>query len=129
MPYVYLDVDELEGTEKVGSRQCVALLQHYAKLPLTAKWAEGKSVFRDLTLKKGTAVATFVGGKYQSLSTGNHAAFFISQDGAGMWIMDQWSNDVTKPNVSKRYIRPKGKFKNGAFIDASNNADAYSVID
>ena len=33
MSYVYSKVDELDGTEKVGSKQCVALLQHYQNLP------------------------------------------------------------------------------------------------
>jgi hypothetical protein len=129
MSYVYSNVDDLDGTAKVGSRQCVALVQHYAKLPVTANWKEGDAVLGNAKVVKGTAIATFVDGKYKSLPTGNHAGFFISQDLKGMWIMDQWSSDVSKPKVSKRYISRKGKDAKGKFFDASNNADAYSVIE
>src|SRR5687768_4295719 len=129
MSYIYSKVDDLEGTAKVGSHHCVALVQHYAGLPVTAQWKEGGSVIGNLALAKGTAVATFVDGKYKSLPTGNHAAFYLSQDAGGMWIMDQWKNNTTKPKVSKRYIRKKGKTASGAFVDPSNNADAYAVIE
>lgn len=129
MPYVYLNIDSLKGTVKVGSKQCVALLQHYSKLRQTALWKEGQSVVGDISIAKGTAIATFVGGKYQSLSTGNHAAYYLSQDSAGIWIMDQWKDDKSKPKVSAHYIKRKGKLASGAFLDPSSNADAYSVIE
>lgn len=128
MPYVYSKVDDLENTEKVGSRQCVALVQTYAKLPSAIFWKEGKSVSDSLIIPKGTAIATFVDGKYQNRSTGNHAAFFVSKGAGGIWIMDQWADDRTKPKVSKRFIRRKGRV-DGAYIDPSNNADAYSIIE
>jgi hypothetical protein len=129
MPYVYLKVDDLDGTKKVGSKQCVALLQHYAHLPVTSAWREGKAVAGDYSLAKGTAIATFVEGKYQSHTTGNHAAFYLRQDGGGIWVMDQWADDRSKPSVSERYLRRKGTSSNGRFVDPSNNADAYSVIE
>jgi hypothetical protein len=81
-----------------------------------------------MQLSKGTAIATFVDGKYQSLSHGNHAAFFLRQDAGGIWVMDQWSDDKKKPTISSRYLRRKGKDRNGNFVDPSNNADAYSII-
>ncbi len=129
MPYMYADVDALQNTGKVGSKQCVALLQHYAGLPKTSDWRAGTAVIGDFALAKGSAIATFVGGQYQSNSTGNHAAFYLSQDAGGIWVMDQWRSDTQKPRVSKRYIRKKGKFPSGAFVDPSDNADAYSVIE
>lgn len=129
MPYVYSNVEDLQGTAKVGTHQCVALVQKYGGLPVTGKWTEGKAVFGEKTIEKGTAIATFVDGQYKSLSTGNHAAFFVSQDPGGIWIMDQWKSDTTKPKVSKRYIRKKGKQPTGAYVDPSNNAEAYSVIE
>lgn len=129
MPYIYATVGDLDGTDKVGSKQCVALLQYYAKLPQTTTWKEGRLIIGEFLLTKGTAIATFVNGKYQSHATGNHAAFYISQDAGGIWVMDQWASDTTKPKVSKRYIRRKGKFPKGGYIDPSNNADAYSVIE
>jgi len=94
MSYVYSKVDELEDTDKVGTKQCVALLQHYAKLPITAAWEEGAQVLGHLTIAKGTAIATFVDGKYKSHSTGNHAAFYLSQDGKGIYVMDQWRGTI-----------------------------------
>lgn len=37
MPYVYAKVDDLEGTTKVGSKQCVALIIYYANAPNMAQ--------------------------------------------------------------------------------------------
>lgn len=129
MPFVYADVDQLQNTAKVGSGHCVALVQHYAKAPVAASWSEGNAVFGNIALAKGTAIATFVNGKYPNLSTGNHAALYVSQDATGIWIMDQWTNNATKPKVSKRHLRRKGKdAQTGAWIDPSNNADAFSAI-
>ncbi len=127
--YIFNDVDQLEGKDKVGSKQCVALLQHYARLPNTTSWLEGSVVMGTFSVSKGTAIATFVNGRYQNNSTGNHAAFFISQDARGMWIMDQWRDNIQKPKVSKRYIRKQGRHASGLFVDPSNNAEAYSVIE
>lgn len=129
MPYVYPDVDGLQNKPKVGSKQCVALVQHYAKLPSTPFWKEGKSVMDGGSIVKGTAIANFVNGKYQSLSHGNHAAFLISRDANGIWVMDQWSDDKKKPLISKRYISRRGKASDGTFYNPSDNADAYSVIE
>ena len=129
MSYTYPKVDDLDDTNKVGNKQCVSLLQHYAHLPQTATWKEGKRVLGEFALAKGTAIATFVGGKYLSHKLGNHGAFYLLQDANGIWIMDQWANDTTKPKVSKRYLRKRGKLPNGAYADPSNNADAYSVIE
>ena len=129
MPYIYSKVDTLEGSAMVGSKQCVALLQHYAKLDHTSMWKEGKTVLGTFTIAKGTAIATFVDGRYKSRPTGNHAAFYISQDAGGIWIMDQWANDTKKKTVSKRYITRKGKLQSGQYVRPSDNAEAYSVIE
>ena len=128
IPHVYTGVDQLEGTEKVGSKHCVALIQKYVSAPATSTWEEGEIVLGSSSLAKGTAIATFVNGLYESKRTGNHAAFYISQDSAGITIMDQWVSDTSKPKVSSRYLRKKGKNADGAFVDPSNNAEAYSVI-
>lgn len=129
MSYVYVKVDELDETEKVGSHQCVALIQQYAKAPHTSAWKQGKAVKGNMAITKGTAIATFVNGKYPNLGHGNHAAFYLGQDAGGIWVMDQWKDMVKKPKVSKRYLRSKGKWKDGSFADPSNNADAYSIIE
>jgi len=126
MPYVYSEVDNLQGKSPVDSHQCVALLQHYISAPHTSAWREGKKVLGNPSIVKGTAIATFVSGKYPNARTGNHAAFYLSHDASGIWIMDQWAG---KETISKRYIRKKGVGKDGAFIDPSNNAEAFSVIE
>jgi hypothetical protein len=129
MAYVYSDVENLDGTDKVGSKQCVALVQHYARAPNTGAWKEGKAVLGQGAIPKGTAIATFVDGRYESNSTGNHAALFLSADATGIWVIDQWKSDTSKPKVFKRYLRKKGTAKDGTFLDPSNNAEAFSVID
>jgi len=126
MSYIVSNVDALDQTDLVGSHSCVALVQHYAKVPNTALWREGKTVKGNLLVAKGTAIATFVNGKYPNKDHGNHAAFYVSQDVNGIWVVDQFKK---AQKVSKRYIRSKGKSADGKFLDPSNNADAFSVIE
>ena len=130
MPYIYTKVDTLEGAPMVRNKECVALVQHYVTtLPVTTTWKEGKAVLGNKDIVKGTAIATFVDGRYLSLRKGNHAAFYISQDANGIVVMDQWAGDPNKPKVSSRPIRKKGKLPNGKWNDIVNNAEAYSVIE
>lgn len=35
MPYIYIEVDKLQGTDKVGDEQCVALVKYYTNAPYT----------------------------------------------------------------------------------------------
>ena len=128
MPYIYADVASLEKTQKVGTGECVDLVKHYASAPQTSLWKAGKEVRGNLLIKVGTAIATFKEGKYHNHSHGNHAAFFINQDAGGIYIMDQW-NSANKPHVSRRYITAKGKNNDGSFRQASDNADAFSIIE
>ncbi|HMW47015.1 MAG TPA: BPSL0067 family protein [Cellvibrionaceae bacterium] len=129
MTYIYSSVEDLHGMPKVGTKHCVALVQHYAKAPVTGLWKEGAVVLGTSTLKKGTVIATFVNGKYANLPQGNHAALYISQDSGGIWVMDQWKDDVKKPTISKRYIRKLGQNADGSYLDPSNNAGAYRVVE
>lgn len=127
-PYVYAKVDDLEGKPLVSNKQCAVLIQWYTKPGLAATWKEGAAVKGNTTIAKGTAVATFVNGKYQNLPHDNHAAFYISQDATGVKVMDQWKDDPNKPTISSRVMQFKGKDKHGQFIDPSNNGDALSII-
>jgi len=128
MPYTYSKVDDLENTPQVGSHQCVALVQHYAKTPVTSAWRQGEHVIDSKDLKKGTAIATFVNGRYPRQPHGNHAAFFLSHAANGIWIMDQWKNEK-KTTVSSRFIPRRGQTKSGTYVRASDNADAFFVIE
>ena len=128
MSYMYLKVDGLKGEPVVGSHQCVALVQIYAGAPVTTAWRQGEAVVGHASLTKGTAIATFVNGRYPNHSHGNHAAFFLREVPGGIWIMDQWKADGKK-FISSRLIPSYGQLKNGKFFRASDNADAYFVIE
>jgi hypothetical protein len=111
---VYSQADSLNGLPYVGTHQCVALVEKYAKAPGPAavRWKQAAAVRGQPTLAKGTAIATFVDGKYQSHSTGNHAARYLSQDAGGIWVIDQYAGSG---GIRKRYLRFQGKFPNGAY--------------
>jgi hypothetical protein len=127
MAYIYADVDKLENTDLVGNGQCVVLVQAFAKVPESKRWTEGDEVLDNPSITKGTAIATFVKGKYPNQDHDNHAALFISHGAGGFWVMDQWKK---KLKVSKRFIRVKGDIgSDGTYPDAANNAKAFAVID
>jgi hypothetical protein len=129
MSYVYSVVNLLDGTQKIGSKQCVVLVQHYAGAPVTSSWRAGAKVLESTMITPGTAIATFVNDRYQSNERGNHAALFVRREGNCVWVMDQWLDDTSKPLVSTRPICSKGKHKDGSYRDPSNNADAFSIIE
>lgn len=126
MSYIYENPESLEGEPLVGTHHCVALVKHYAKAPPTSLWKEGSTVKGQLLLKKGTVIATFVDGKYPNQGTGNHAALYVSQDGAGITVVDQW---VGSGNIRLRRLLFLGKDKNGKFVNPSNNGNAFSVVE
>ena len=128
MAYVCEDTEALEGAPVMGSHQCVVLVQRKAGAPVTSAWRAGVAVKDNLTLRKGTAIATFVDGRYPNHAHGNHAALYLSQDAAGILVMDQWKS-ANKLTVSKRTLYFKGKDKLGRYPNASQNADAFSVIE
>ena len=128
MSYTYTKVDELEKTAMVGNHQCVALVRHYAGAPATLAWKQGEAVLGNRLLRKGTAIATFVNGKYANQQHGNHAALYMGQALDGILVMDQWK-DKRPALVTSRTLRSKGQYKNGLYIDPSNNADAFFVIE
>lgn len=128
MAYIYSNVKDLADTPVVGTRQCVALVQHFALAPTTARWRQGDIVMGNADIKAGTAIATFVKGRYPNQAHGNHAALYVGPASGGMYIADQWRAD-NKTKISIRLIRSQGKGKDGRYIDACNNADAFSVIE
>lgn len=132
MAYVYSGVRSLQDTEKVGkNHQCVELIQHYVRVGQAATWQQGDKVLGNNTIVVGTVIATFVNGRYPNHGSGNHAAFYLGQDAGGIWVMDQWKDDVWKPKVSKRYIKklPRGGVRSdGTYFRMSNNAEAYFIV-
>lgn len=132
MSYVYDKPESLEGLPIVGSGQCVALVKEYAGAPASSMWRAGAAVRGDMMLKKGTAIATFVDGRYPNNGTGNHAALYVSQDAVGIWVVDQWSRSG---KIQYRHLRFQGRVKDAKgkettrYVDPSNNGDAFSVIE
>lgn len=128
MSYVYPKAAALAGQPVVGTRQCVALVQEYAGAPTTHHWRQGEAVLGNKTLRTGTAIATFVKGRYANRAHGNHAALYVRQTASGIVVADQWKADK-KTEISVRIIRSLGKDGMGNFIKPSDNADAFFVIE
>jgi hypothetical protein len=119
----YVDVDTITGSASTG--QCAALVMHYTRVGRTDNWRQGETVRDNKTIKKGTAIATFVNGRYPNEKHGNHAALYVSQNSDGIVVVDQW----TGKDAGKRTLPFLGKNDKGAWIDPSNNGDAFSIIE
>jgi hypothetical protein len=104
--------------------QCVSFLK--AAIPAlsgktTKMWIKGDDVKQGISLDEGTAIATFVNGAYPQNATG-HAAVYLSQNDAGIQVLDQWA---TQGKVLERTIRWV-PLKPG---DIVNDANAFSVVE
>lgn len=124
----YVDVETIPETNTglVSNKSCAGLVMHYTRVGRAAKWKKGEAVRGNATIRKGTAIATFVNGVYPNLPTGNHAALYVSQDSTGIWVVDQWE-DLEKPH--KRHMKFQGTNSDGGYVDPSNNGDAFSIIE
>lgn len=134
MPFVYANAGALVGKPKVGSKECVALVQHYTSVGLTRTWVAGAKVLGNPRIKIGTAIATFRNGRYLSHKSNNHAAFFLRHENGGIVVIDQWNDDPARPDakrdISVRTIRPRGRaFADGTWPHESDNAEAFFVIE
>lgn len=136
MPHIYNDIHSLVGKPLVGGGDCVLLVQSLTDVGHTTKWHGWVRVLDAGYIRVGTVIATFNKfGRYLSLPTGNHAAFF-----AGMgpidrktgrpeyfWAVDQWKG---LPAIRKHKIYDLSQFKNvaGGYSD-SQNADTFWVVE
>lgn len=128
MPFVYLEAAALQRKPKLGDGGCVALVRGLTGLKNrpTISWRQGERVLGNKTIRPGTAIATFVNGRWPRTNTGKHAAFFLRQDGNRIWIIDQWAE---KELIESRPISPLGIRKDGTYPRTSDNADAFFVIE
>lgn len=148
MPFVYDGVSSLEKTDKVDGGECARLVQHYIPhIGRTSTWAPGERVMDVLAsgrrIEPGTAIATFVNGRYPTHGH-RHAAFFEYEVNSctynralkrcaimGIVVMDQWNSDSHSPRpklkVSRRQIKPYGN-RVGAY-PISDNADMFYIIE
>jgi hypothetical protein len=110
-------------TNEKGHAECVEFIKQALRAPATSSWTEGKKITKgDSTMIRGTAIATFVDGRYSHLGSGNqHAAIYLFQDAIGIWVLDQFTKQGA---VDKRSIRwtPTSPGK-------SNDANAFSTIE
>ncbi|WP_348699845.1 BPSL0067 family protein [Duganella fentianensis] len=137
MPYIYKEVDALDTDPPpaaVGDGSCVALIKYFVPGLIgapTSSWKEGGNVLELGTkVTKGTAIATFVNGRYPNRAHGNHAAIVLKVMQGGIWVVDQWK---AKAVISARLIRipppRQQRNKDGSFRNPSDNALAYFVIE
>lgn len=131
MPHVFQWIYAIEKQPVVRNGTCVELIKAHAPglqgLP-TTRWREGKKVLGSTGIVAGTAIATFVNGRYPRHDTGNHAAFFLTYDDDGIWVVDRWSHP-DRVTIEKRFIPNRKPRKDGTFASPSNSAGAFSVIE
>lgn len=124
MPYIYSDAKNLIGKPITDDGkgnfkgECVSLVKKNIVMPQTSKWKAGILV-RGSNIKEGTVIATFFDGK----SYKGHAAFYLSQDGDGLIVVDQYKG---LQKIQQRRIRFKGKSDTK---DGVNDGDSYSVVE
>ena len=127
----------LENKAKVGDGECVALVQKYAVALHSSTWRAGEKVIASQGLKSGTAIATFANGRFPSGKMRRHAAFFLRygpRDGDGnaqyFWVIEQYNHPpIRHIQARKIFVKPGAQAKDGAWPDASNNANAFHVIE
>jgi hypothetical protein len=104
--------------------ECVAFLQTaLVGIPGTTAWKEGRKVTKgDGTILPGTAIATFVDGKYPGPGRDKHAAIYLGQDAEGIQVLDQWAKQGKVLKRTIRWLVPVG-------TGIQNDATKYSVIE
>jgi hypothetical protein len=137
MPFVYSDVDSLKTIPPppaVGDGNCVDIIKYYVpglKGVPTSAWRAGANVLElGNKVERGTAIATFVGGRYPNKPHGNHAAIVLKVMSSGIWVLDQWKG---KEGITVRLIpipSPRKQYnRDGSFMNPSDNALAFYVIE
>jgi len=104
--------------------ECVAFLQAtISGIGSTTGWTEGSKISKDSTgIKSGTAIATFVNGKYPGPGKDKHAAIYLGQNETGLQVLDQWATQgEVKPRTIRFNVTPSTKIQ--------NNGNCYSIIE
>jgi hypothetical protein len=106
-----------------GHTECVEFIKQTLGAPYTGAWKEGTKVKKgDTDIASGTAIATFIDGKYpQTGDTGKHAAIYLGQNDQGLQVLDQWR--------AQGMVKPRTIHWISASADLSNHGDAFSVIE
>ncbi|MDR1423280.1 MAG: BPSL0067 family protein [Azoarcus sp.] len=142
-PYFYVHVESLVHQPYVGDvagnnvGECVSLVKHYipglANLRTTT-WIKGQDVIETIknggTFFMGTAIATFIDGRFQS---GNgHAGFYAGhvndpKEGIRIYIVEQYLHPPTG-GIQKRLLHSTENDEAGHYRGISNIGTKFSVI-
>lgn len=129
MPHVLATPDSYVGRaflNSKGNAECVEFIRQTLGAPPTASWTAGTRITKVAAgqadpVAKGTAIATFVNGRYAT-EGGRHAAIYMGQNEHGIIVLDQWR---AQGKVKQRVIR----WNVPAGTSRSNDGSAYSVIE
>ena len=123
MAYICQNPEQYEKQPIIKPGECVDLVKHCTNTTKTrpaSTWREGIKV-KGANIPKGTAIATFVGGKYPNNKSGQHAAIYLRQDAKAIYVVDQ--------NRDLKFIQIREIRFNDGKGSRSNDGDAFSVID
>jgi hypothetical protein len=110
---------------KKGNTECAVFIQQATGAPRTEDWKEGLKVSdaKAGQIARGTAIATFDdNGKFPTDTLGKHAAIYLSQNTAGIVVLDQWDSQQEVKQRTIWFNRPQGTRR-------SNDADTFYVIE
>lgn len=111
-------------TDDRGRSECVELIKGLLGAPRTALWREGRKLKSNADeIQPGTAIATFVNGRYPNWQRrgSKHAAIFLRATDSGIYVLDQFAH---QRSVKERFIpwhHPRDR-------SPSNNASSYSTV-
>lgn len=112
-----------------GVTHCAVMVQMTTHAPHTTMWRPGIKVKDALPgeIEPGTAIATFdENGRYPTTDPpGRHAGIYVSHDGNGITLIDQWAGDDPKTAPGKRTIPYRGPALSGW----QGNGDYYYVVE
>jgi hypothetical protein len=90
------------------------------------------------TCPRGTAIATFINGRYPQVDrpgerSSRHAALLLEVQEGGIWVMDQYPGDPSRPYITKRFIHipppREQRHEDGTLKNPGNSALAFHVIE
>ncbi|MVM37678.1 BPSL0067 family protein [Spirosoma sp. HMF3257] len=109
----------------VGSGECVDLVRQTCGMPgnlSTDVWRAGIQVKGSTGIRPGTAIASFVYGRYP---THGHAAIYLGQDAGGIKVKQQYKHGLHPFVVHEAYIKFGGR---GTWLPG-DDANYYYVIE
>ena len=145
-PYVYPNPRSLVGkpyAKDIAGRnegECVSLIKKYItelQNKRTTTWIEGPNVIEIIkkggTILEGTAIATFVNGRFESGH--GHAALYVGwindpnpDQGIRIIVVEQYKGTWPTNGIKERPLLNYGKLPDGTWDRRSNNGRAFSVI-